>query len=99
MVKKLESKVAGLNNGWEFYDHLNDNTTRETNQDHPIHIRKPMSVVFVGTSTVEEQATIFYETANELIKIVTDEACFWELREDHRIHNEKHKMKVITFRE
>ncbi len=85
MVSNLSIKVASLNRGWQFYNHLDDDEIKKRNKWHPIHIRKPMLDVFVGTSTVEEQAKRFYETANELIKIVTDEDCFWKLRDNYRM--------------
>ena len=83
LVKKLSEATERSNNGWEFYNHLDDEDAADKNKWHPIHIRKPMLDVFAGTSTVEEQADKFYETANELIKMVTDEECFWKLRDEY----------------
>ena len=44
LVEELSKKVAQLNDGWEFYNHLDDHN--EPNKHHPIHIRKPMLDVF-----------------------------------------------------
>ena len=81
-VKIVSKKITDLNNGWEFYHHLDDNEVKNKNKWHPIHIRKPMLDVFVGSKTIEEQTNRFYETANQIIKIVTDEACFWFLKDE-----------------
>lgn len=85
-VKIVSKKITDLNNGWEFYHHLSDNKVKnkKKNKWHPIHIRKPMLDVFVGTMSIEEQANVFYQTANQIIKIVTDEDCFWYLRNDYK---------------
>jgi len=81
LVNKLSKKVASLQNGFQFYDHLADTEIKSKNKWHPIHIRKPMLNVFIGSSTVEEQANAFYRTANDLIKLVTEEESFWRLRD------------------
>jgi len=84
-IKKVSEKVTALNNGWEFYHHLDDRKPGPQNKYHPIHIRKPMLDVFVGKTTIEEQDDIFYQTANQIIKIVTDENCFWALRSKYNL--------------
>ncbi len=81
-VNKLSKKVCDLQNGFQLYNHLADTKIKGKNKWHPIHIRKPMLDVFVGALTVEEQADVFYRTANELIKLVTEEQSFWRLRND-----------------
>ena len=83
-VSNVSTKIATLNNGWEFYNHLNDCEAQRKNKWHPIHIRKSMLDVFIGTTSVEEQADIFYQTAIEVLKIVTDEDSFWKLRNHYR---------------
>lgn len=83
-VKIVSKKIKTRNDGWEFYHHLDDNKIGKKNKWHPIHIRKPLLDIFSGTTSIEEQADIFYETANKLIKIVTDEDCFWSLRNDYK---------------
>ena len=85
-VKIVSEKIKTRNDGWEFYHHLDDNKIGKKNKWHPIHIRKPMLDIFSGTTSIEEQADIFYETANKLIKIVTDEDCFWVLRNDYKLN-------------
>ncbi len=82
LVNKLSKKVASLQNGFQFYDHLADTKIKSKNKWHPIHIRKPMLDVFVGSSTVDEQAKVFYKNANDLIRLVTEEESFWKLRND-----------------
>lgn len=84
MVNILSTKVKNLGNGWQLYNHLEDNKIKNKNKHYPLHIRKSMLDVFVGTLTMEEQAQIFYETANNLIQIVTEEECFWKLRDDYK---------------
>ena len=79
LVEELSKKVAQLNDGWEFYNHLDDHN--EPNKHHPIHIRKPMLDVFLGTESCEDQEERFYEAASELIKLVAEEDSFWELRD------------------
>jgi len=84
-VRIVSKKITDLNNGWEFYHHLDDNKVKNKNKWHPIHIRKPMLDVFVGSMSIEEQSDIFYKTANQIIEIVTDEACFWSLRDEYKL--------------
>lgn len=82
-VNKLSKKIASLQNGFDFYDHLADTKIKSNNKWHPIHIRQPLLNVLIGSSTAEEQDNIFYRTANDLIKLVTDEESFWKLRSDY----------------
>ena len=82
LVTVLEKKVAQLNDGWEFYNHLDDHN--DPNKHHPIHIRKPMLDVFCGTESCEDQEQRFYEVASKLIKLVAEEESFWALRESCR---------------
>ena len=80
LVEELSKKVAQLNDGWEFYDHLADSDAPRKNKTNPIYIRKPMRDV-LGTESCEDQEERFYEAASELIKLVAEEESFWELRD------------------
>ena len=82
-MEELSKKVAQLNDGWEFYNHLDDHN--KPNKQNPIHIRKPMLDVFLGTESCEDQEERFYEAASELIKLVAEEDSFWALRESLKI--------------
>ena len=85
LVKELSKKVAQLNDGWKFYNHLDDHN--DPNKHHPIHIRKPMLDVFFGTKSCEDQEQRFYEVASKLIKLVAKEESFWTLRESLQKHS------------
>ena len=84
LIDNLSKKVAKLNDGWQFYNHLGDSKIKTKNKWHPIHIRKPMLDVFLGSISIEKQAEVFYETANKLIKLVSSEDHFWELRNEYK---------------
>jgi hypothetical protein len=84
LIEKLSIKIKKGNNGWQLYNHLDDNKIKNKNKWHPLHIRKPMLDVFIGSSTIDEQAGIFYEIGQELIKLVTDEDSFWKLRDEFK---------------
>ena len=79
LVEVLSKKVEQLNDGWQFYNHLDDHNA--PNKYHPIHIRKSMLDIFSGTESCEDQEDRFYEAASELIKLVAEEESFWALRE------------------
>ncbi len=81
MVSNLAREVGKLNNGWQFYNHLDE--VEKPNSWHPIHIRKPMLDVFAGTLNAEEQDKVFSNEAKALIKTVTDENYFQRLRADY----------------
>lgn len=86
----LPKKVKLLNDGWQFYNHLDDHNA--PNKYHPIHIRKPMLDVFCGTESGEDQEERFYEAASKLIRLVAEEESFWVLREsckEYLIQQEK----------
>ena len=87
LVAELSTKVEQLNDGWEFYDHLDDRTVNEPNKNNPIHIRKPMLDVFSGTESCEDQEERFYEVASKLIRLVVEEESFWALRESLQKHS------------
>ena len=91
LVAVLQKKVEQLNDGWEFYNHLDDHNAPNKNKYHPIHIRKPMLDVFCGTESCEEQEERFYEAASELIKLVAEEDSFWALRESCKKYLSSHK--------
>ncbi|MGD1851141.1 MAG: hypothetical protein ACFCBU_11230 [Cyanophyceae cyanobacterium] len=89
LVDRLSTKVATLGEGWELYCCLVDPAVDQyakgkDYQWRPIYIRKPLLEVFAGTSTGEEQGDRFYDEANKLIKLVTEEDYFWRLREEFR---------------
>ena len=86
LVEKLPKKVEQLNDGWEFYNHLEDPNVLNKNKYHPIHIRKPLLDVFAGTESGEDQEDRFYETASKLIKLVAEEESFWALRDACKEH-------------
>lgn len=81
MVSNLAREVGNLNNGWQFYNHLDE--VERPNRWHPIHIRKSMLDVFAGTLNTEDQDKRFYDEANLLIKTVIHEDCFLRLTEDY----------------
>jgi hypothetical protein len=82
MVESLSKKINKISDGWQFYNHLGDNQIKTKNKWHPIHIRKPMLDVFVGLESIEEQAKVFYETAKQIVELVTNEKYFWKLRDE-----------------
>ncbi len=84
LVASLQEKVAGLDDGWDFYNHLIDEGASEKNLHHPLHIRKPMLDVLAGTETCEDQEDRFYSSAQMLVELVAEEGAFWELRQDLR---------------
>ena len=84
LLAVLQKKVAHLNDGWEFYNHLDDHN--EPNKQHPIYIRKPMLDVFCGTESCEDQEQRFYEVASKLIELVVKEESFWALKESLQKH-------------
>lgn len=81
MVSNLAREVGNLNNGWQFYNHLDE--VERPNRWHPIHIRKSMLDVFAGTLNTEDQDKRFYDGANLLINTVIHEDCFLRLTEDY----------------
>ncbi|MEM6503764.1 MAG: hypothetical protein AAF685_18285 [Cyanobacteria bacterium P01_C01_bin.89] len=87
LVKRLSGKVAALDDGWELYRCLADPTIDEYSRlgHHywrPIYLRKPLLEVLAGAQTGEEQGDRFYDETNRLIKLVTEEDSFWQLRDD-----------------
>ncbi|MBW4653933.1 MAG: PD-(D/E)XK nuclease family protein [Kaiparowitsia implicata GSE-PSE-MK54-09C] len=80
-VKILRTKIELLDDGWFFYDYLNDPQVSEKSSWLPIHIRKPMLELLCGTTNSEEQVDRFMQ-ANELILTQILECQeFWKLRE------------------
>lgn len=83
-VKNVSRKITTTCKDWEFYNHLENNEALRKNRWHPIHIRRPLLDVFAGSTTLEEQASRFYHSANVILKIIAEEECFWSLRNDYK---------------
>ncbi len=69
-VSKISKEISVLNQGWNFLNHLEDKSAKEINRWHPIHIRKPILELFVGTLTAAEQANRFMENAKQILDII-----------------------------
>ena len=83
LIETLKVKVPQkMGAGWQLYLHHEDNSVDKKHKGVPVHIRKPMLDVFSGSSSAAEQEETFFETANALIMLITDEPCFWRLREE-----------------
>ena len=78
LLCRVQQRLNDGWDGWEFYNHLE--AVNMPNRWHPIHIRKPLLDVFAGTEEGEEQEERFYKAASDLIRLVAEEECFWELR-------------------
>lgn len=85
LVSELSIKIKELDNGFELYNHFEDEEVEEKNLWHPIHIRKPMLEVFKGTTTAEEQEEKFIEHVNMILPIVIDSLNFQALRKQFEI--------------
>lgn len=69
-VNLIEKQIKELNQGWNFYHHIEDKDAKKINKWHPIHIRKPMLEIFKGTMTTEEQDARFMESAEQILNII-----------------------------
>jgi hypothetical protein len=78
----LQEEVEKLDDNWNFYNHINDETVDKKNYWHPIHIRKPMIDLFKGTVTAEEQENKFIEAVNTILPIIIQSEYFKNLKND-----------------
>lgn len=85
LINNISEIIVSIGDGWDFYNHLEDHKQITKNKWHPIHIRKPLLDVFAGTTTVEEQVDKFYNTANEIVKLIVEDNNFWLLRENYKL--------------
>ena len=81
LTKILSDKIERLNNGWQFYNHLEDDSARRKNRWHPIHIRRPLLDVLAGTKSTKDQEDTFYNQISSILDIITSIDSFWHLRE------------------
>ncbi len=79
-VDSISRKVTELDDGWDFYHHIEDKNRRNINKWHPIHIRKPAIQVFAGTQTIEGQVNNFYNEAKIILDMINNEGSFQKLR-------------------
>ncbi|MDX9697798.1 MAG: hypothetical protein RBT49_18545 [Bacteroidales bacterium] len=78
----MQEEVEKLDDNWNFYNHINDETVDKKNYWHPIHIRKPMIDLFKGTVTAEEQENKFIEAVNTILPIIIQSEYFKNLKND-----------------
>lgn len=81
-VNLIEKQINELNQGWNFYHHIEDKTVKNVNKWHPIHIRKPMLELFKGTMTTEEQDARFMESAEQILNIIFKSDEFKDLNKE-----------------
>lgn len=82
LLNYLQEEVEKLDDNWNFYNHINDETVNKKNYWHPIHIRKPMIDLFKGTVTAEEQENKFIEAVNTILPIIIQSEYFKNLKND-----------------
>ena len=81
-VGRVSDEIVKLNNGWDFYHHIEDQSIESVNKWHPIHIRKPMLELFRGTIIIEEQIQIFMKNTKEILNVIFCENKIQQLRDE-----------------
>lgn len=85
LVEELSKKFFQNENGWQFYNHLEDDEVGEKNSYHPIYIRKPLIELLKGTITAEDQDMRFENAIAEILPTILESKYFHNLRNEYRI--------------
>lgn len=83
MVADLQEETNKVGDGWEFYHHIKDETLEKHNFWHPVYIRKPLIELFRGTSNINEQYTIYWETIRNFLSVIWSMKSFQAIRKDY----------------
>lgn len=82
LVEHLQVEIEKLDDNWNFYNHIKDETVEKKNYWHPIHIRKPMIDLFKGTLTAEEQEKRFIDATNIILPMIINTEYYIKLKND-----------------
>ncbi len=81
LIEYLNEKINELSlDGWQVYNHFNDESVEEKNPWHPLHIRKPLLEVLRGTLDTDQQEKAFLKCAEEILPLIVESSYFRNMR-------------------